>query len=336
MLLQVEDYKFVKKFILFAIKAALLITAATFGYKGFFHVMWEADWGPDAFDGAYQHALLRQYNALEAEREPEVIIYGASYVPFGIDGETMKASLGQEVQILGVEASFTVTSLNDFLKNSAIPGDTIVYMLGSANIPYEGPNSDFITMSIALESDKEKLFRYWERKDWDMEHMRNILLWRKLYTMIASKPVEVVRKGLSDKEQVYDIASFDERGMMTVLREGTLIPTEITPYDTLQFDDINLQAMDELNEFKMWCDENNISFYICYSPMIEGSLITSEEGIAKYHEDVVSYMDCEVLGRPEDYFLPIEDFYNHIYHLNTNGARAYSQILADKLLEIRE
>ena len=239
------------------------------------------------------------------------------------------------MQILGVEASYTVDTMTEILQETAIPGDTIVYMLGSSTLTYDHGGSDFITTSIALESDKEKLTNYWNRHLWDYGTLKNILLYRKLYTMFASKPVEAVRTKISDKEQVYDIASFDEKGMMTAVREGTLISTEVVPVEVLEFSNINLRALEILNEFKVWCDENDVTLYICYAPLIEGSVITDEDGIAKYHEDVVAYMDCEILGRPEDYFLPVEDFYNHIYHLNTDGAKAYSQILSEKILEAR-
>ena len=48
---------------------------------------------------------------------------------------------------------------------------------------------------------------------------------------------------------------------------------------------------------------------------------------------MTEYMRADILGVPQDYFLPVEQFYNHMAHLNSEGARAYSEILSEHLLE---
>ena len=323
------EYK-LKKFLTFILKFILVLGLTYGAYHLLFWFLWVADFGPDAYDGSYQRALLWQYEALaEEDREPEVIVFGSSYVPFGIDAETMSGILGQNVQTLGVEASLGIPVLVDILYDTAKPGDTIVYMLGKSNWSQE----DFFVISCALEENKELLQQYWDSRPGVLEGQRNKMLWRKLYTLLVGDLIETIRSAISDKKQVYSIDSFDVSGNMVGLREGTLISTDVGPSDTLCFEDMELETMDLLNEFSLWCEENDITFVIAYSMYIDGSLMETEEDLALYHRQMTDYMNADILGIPEDYFLPVEYFYNHVAHLNTEGAKVYSEILAEELLE---
>lgn len=319
-----------KKFVLFVVKFVMILGLAYGGYHLLFWFLWQSELCPNAYDQAYQRALLLQYQALSEEnRTPEVIVFGSSYVPFGIDTSVMEQRLGQPVQILGVEASIGIPFLVDVLYETAKPGDTIVYMLGKSN----WYNEDFMVISAALESDKELLNWYWNGKEDTLEGYRNKLIWRKLYALFAGGLVEKIRTDISEKEQVYSLASFDEKGNMTALREGNLIGTEVSPTDTLCFEDMELPTMDLLNDFSDWCEENDITFVIAYSMTIDGSLQETDEELMEYHRQMTEYMHADILGLPQDYFLPVEQFYNHMAHLNSEGARAYSEILSEHLME---
>lgn len=319
-----------KKFGLFILKFIIVLGLAYGAYYGLFWFLWQSEICPDAYDHAYQKALLLQYQALAEEgRDPEVIVFGSSYVPFGIDVSVMEEELDRPVQILGIEAGIGIPVLVDILYETAKPGDTIVYMLGKSN----WYNEDFMVISAALESDKERLTHYWGLREGTLDSYRNKMIWRKLYALFAGDLVEIVRSGISKNEQVYSLDSFDERGNMTALREGNLIGTEVSPTDTLCFEDMELETMDMLNEFALWCEERGITFVIAYSMTIDGSLIETEESLAQYHQQMTDYMWSDILGVPQDYFLPVEYFYNHTAHLNSEGAKQYSLILSEQIQE---
>lgn len=319
-----------KKFAIFILKFIFVLGLAFGAYYALFWFLWQSEICPDAYDHAYQKALLLQYQALaEESRDPEVIVFGSSYVPFGIDTSVMEEELDRPVQILGIEAGIGIPVLVDILYETAKPGDTIIYMLGKSN----WYNEDFMVISAALESDKERLTHYWSLREGTLDGYRNKMIWRKLYALFAGDLVEFVRSGISNNEQVYSLDSFDERGNMTALREGNLIGTEVSPTDTLCFEDMELETMDMLNEFALWCEEQNITFVIAYSMTIDGSLIETEEELALYHQQMTDYMNADILGIPQDYFLPVELFYNHTAHLNSEGAKQYSLILSEQIQE---
>lgn len=317
-----------KKIFLFIVKLILAMVLTIGAYQLTFWYLWDAQAGPDAYENAYQKALLLQYHALESEeRSPEVIVFGSSYVPFGIDTKVMEEELGRPVQILGVEASIGIPFLVDVLYDTAKPGDTIVYMLGKSN----WYNEDFMVISAALESDKTLLHQYWDSRDDTLLGYQNKMIWRKLYTLTCGRMIESIRSDISKKEQVYELSSFDENGNMIVNRQGTLISTDVSPSDTLNFSDMEVETLDMLNEFYDWCEDNDITFVIAYSMYIDGSLVETEESLAVYHEQMTDYMNADILLTPQDYFLPVDDFYNHSCHLNSEGARAYSAILGEAL-----
>ncbi|MDE6688197.1 MAG: hypothetical protein K2K17_12865, partial [Lachnospiraceae bacterium] len=189
-----------KKFGLFILKFIVVLGLAYGAYYALFWFLWQSEICPDAYDHAYQKALLLQYQALaEEDRDPEVIVFGSSYVPFGIDVTVMEEELDRPVQILGIEAGIGIPVLVDILYETAKPGDTIIYMLGKSN----WYNEDFMVISAALESDKERLTHYWSLREGTLDSYRNKMIWRKLYALFAGDLVEMVRSGISSNEQVY-------------------------------------------------------------------------------------------------------------------------------------
>ena len=317
-----------KTFIIFLLKFILLLVLAYGAWQLLFWFLWKSEIGPDAYDNAYQRALLRQIDAIKApNRDPEIIVFGSSYVPYGIDTKTMEEVLCEDkrtVQILGIEAAIGIPYLIDTLKESVKPGDMVVYILGESN----PEDTSIMSISAALEPDKEKLLTYWDSVGGVPE---TYLTWRKLYALTASGPIEAVRSRLSDKEQVYRADSFDDKGNMTVERIGTQISTDVSPEDTIRYEDLEEETMEALNEFSKWCRENDVEFVIAFSPTIEGSWVEDSLMFKTFNNNVRSYMDAPVIGNFQDYELPVEYFYNHPLHLNTEGAEKYSELLATKL-----
>jgi hypothetical protein len=317
-----------QNFIVFIIKMAVVLCAATAAYHLFFWFLWKSEAGPDAYGNSYQKALMLQEHALaEEDREPEIIVFGSSYVPFGIDTATVENITGQNCQILGIEAGIGIPILIEILYKDAKPGDTIVYMLGKSNWSGES----LITLSAAFEGDKDLLNWYWSSREGSVEQSKNMLIWRKMYALLWNKPVEAVRYAITHKEQVYSLNSFDEKGNMTALREGTQISTDVSASDHLTFEDMDLETMDQLNELATWCKDNDINFVIAYSMNIDGSVDATDEELLEYDRQMREYMKADILLTPQDYFLPVEDFFNHEAHLNTEGAIEYSTILANAL-----
>ena len=319
-----------KSFIIFIIRVCL-IGAVTYGaYWLLFWFLWISDACPNAYDNAYQHALLLQYNALEdSARENEVIVFGASYVPFGVDIQTMEEETGMPVQTLGVEADMGTRELIDILRKTAKKGDVICYILGMSNSYYE----EYTTISCAFESDKDKLLEYFDNRKTAQKYYRDTMIWRKMYAFIMGNAVEKVRSKISTKDQIYSLSSFDEKGNMNIIREGTTIDLESVPKEHLNFEDVDHMNMDVVNDFAKWCNENEITFVIGYGMLMDNAVESSEEEIKKYHNDATEYMDADILLTPSDYFMSGEYFYNHAYHLNTAGAKEYSHILGGAIKE---
>ncbi len=312
----------------FIIKLLGVCLASYALYTLLFWFLWEWEKGPDAYDDSYDRAFLRQIKAIkDKERDPEIIVFGSSCVAFAIDTQTLSEKTGMNAQILGVEASIGDDFLAGRLKKYAKKGDVLVYILGKAS----DRAADFITVSVAYEADKELLKEYWNEEKSGLKFYRRKLIWRKLYSMSVAGLVENVRSHLSNREQIYTISSFDEKGNMIAERTGNLMGDELNPDDTIVFEDLDADKLEGFNNFYAWCKENDIELYIAYQPYMEGSYTTTEEGLKEFDEKVDKLMDAPVLLSQKDYILPYGYFYNHPYHLNTEGAVVYSEILGEAL-----
>ncbi|MBR5420976.1 MAG: hypothetical protein IK115_07515 [Lachnospiraceae bacterium] len=329
-MLSSEKKNCIKGLLKLLIRGALLALLCYLGHCLLFDLLWLEPDAPIAYDISYEKGLLKQVHALQSKREDNVIIFGASYVSFGIDAAEMESILGQPVQTLGVEASMGIPVLIDLLKKTAQPGDTVIYMLGEANSSAE--NS--IAICAALESDKELLYSYIASRD-GLKDKRSNLIWRKLYALTIGKPVIRMEALLSKKKQVYSIDSFDERGNMVVDRPGPL-DTLVIPFEKLDMEDIELETMDKLNLFIDWCGANEVNFVVAYAPFMEESLDNSSEELDAFHEEISAYLHADFIDKPQDTLLPADRFYNHPSHLNSVGAKEYSHDLAERLKKYRE
>lgn len=317
-----------KKFLIFTIKLMAVIAATIGLYWLLYWFLWLCPYCPNAYDNAYQHALLLQYDALaDDDRDNELIVFGASYVPFGVDVDTLQKVTGMKAQTLGVEGSMGTRILVDILDDTVRPGDTVVYVMGKSYDYYE----EYTAVACSLESDKDKLKRYFDRRGITQKYYRDTMIWRKLYALFAGNLVEQVRLGISNKEQVYSLDSFDENGNMILLREGTLIDTIGLEEETLVFEDVDKKTMDVLNDFSKRCKKKDVRFVIVYGMLIDDTIRQSNEDTERYHRELSEYMEADIINKPQDGFMSAEYFYNHVYHLNTEGAKLYSTMIGEAI-----
>lgn len=318
----------IKKFILFVVKLALFLVVAFYAYQGLFWFLWQYDKGPVAYDKAYQHALYRQYQQIsDPNREPEIIFFGSSTCAFGIDVNAVKEVTGTNAQIFGMESAISPRFLTDELRLIAKPGDTIVCVFDGGDDGY----ADFITVCCAFEENKEFLDRFISNNGYFFELHKNSLIWRKLYSLSAGPLVDSVRSKFSKKDQVYNLASFDENGNMTIPRPECFLNDNVNPDVLLDFNDIAPELIDRYNDFNAWCIDNDIRFVIAYNMHPEGSLYNSDDEILEYHNKLSEALDAEIITYPTDGLLPPDNFYNSYYHLNSVGAREYSLRIARAL-----
>ena len=322
--------KQIKDYIIFIVKLLVVLTIAYGLYNLLFWYLWLWDKGPNAYDESYQRALLYQYDTIaDSEREPMIIFYGPSYVPYGIDADVISEYTGLRAQIFGTEVSVGDAFLTESLKNIAKEGDVLVYVLGPTGLYRE----DFMTVTASIEGDRELLMAYWQQNEGNVANLKSKLMWRKLYSLIMGNPVEYVRSKISTKEQAYSIYSFDDYGNMTLQRDGTRIDTNISPFDRVYFEDIDIARLDNCNEFASWCSENGITLLVTYQPFILGSLINDDDEITQYCNQISEYVNADVISSQQECLFPVEYFYNTIYHLNTEGAKAYSVVLGQALYD---
>lgn len=318
------------KFLKFIIKVAIVFLGAFGVYNILFWFLWEYDDGPNAYDEAYQRALLYQFEALgEEDRNPQVVVVGSSYVPFAIDSKVLSEITQMETQTLGIEASVGDIFLLEELKKNAVKGDIIVFVLGKAS----HLDDDFMTVSVALEGNRKLLREYWSDKSYFVNYFKSKLTWRKLYSLSMGKIVEGVRSKISTKEQAYSLASFDAKGNMISERDGNLLGGVPYNSDIISFDDLSLEKLDYINEYYQWCLDNEITLLISYQPYIDESCVNTAGEIEEFDKLVKEYIAAPVLLSQKDYMFPFEYFYNHIYHMNSKGAAEYSTILGNAVCD---
>lgn len=327
-----EFKKTIMTFTKLLLKGVLLFLLCLALRRIIFDILWLDPDFPDAYDLSYERALLRQVETLKEDRDPETIVFGASYVPFGIDVSEMETVLDQKTQILGVEAGMGIPVLIELAEKTVRTGDTLIYMLGTSNQSYEDP----IAICAALEPDKELLMSYMENRD-GLKNSRDALIWRKMYSLILGKPVIWFESKLARKKQIYTIDSFDDHGNMIADRPGPLPAMDgyNEAYEYLEMDDMDMNTLEKLNELKIWCDSNNVTMVIAYAPFLDVTIENDEETLNTFHEELSSVLHIDFINTVGDTLMEKKYFFNHPSHLNSEGARIYSHALAESLIRYR-
>lgn len=317
------------KFPLFIIKMLLIIAFITGAFKLTFWFLWEYDNGPMAYDKSYQHALYLQNKQISnPDRDNEIIFFGSSTCAFGIDVDAVKEITGKDAQIFAIETAVAPDFLTWQLMRTAKAGDTVCYIFDKDT----GAKADFITICCAFEEDKEFLKEYFNKDGYSYSLHKTTLIWRKLYALTAGPLVEKVRTKISSKDQVYSLSSFDENGNMNLNRDVCLIDKNVDSVMTLDIDELDPKLIKVLNEFNSYCKENDINFVIAFNMNPIGIYIEDDEEMNDYYNELQKLIDAPIITKVQDGLLPVDDFFNSHYHLNSNGAKEYSSRIARAML----
>lgn len=94
------------------------------------------------------------------------------------------------------------------------------------------------------------------------------------------------------------------------------------------------KSIDYLEEFKKYCQLNNIDLWITYP----STLAFSEYSKISYLKELEGYLtnNYQVIGNPARYFVPKEAIFNSVYHVNESGQKLRTKEMIKELSLIIE
>ena len=278
------------------------------------------------YDDNYQKGFVYQYRRLQnaSPDEKKIVVFGGSYLSFGLDTKYMEELTGLPTYELGVQSNMGMCYSIELLKDYINAGDIVVF-------PFEDFEKDDYGMDliyITIESESDMMI------DFFRNHPKELLeAWpRGIYRRVAG-----LFRNTSDP--YYTAEGFDPEYVYYSLDR----PKPVMTRDELLKDgpagyaytmkDVDPTCIEILNELNSFCNEQGAQLLITYSPMCEQSVYTDAKGRQEYMTELESVIDAPIICRLEDCFYDADLIFNGNKHLNNEGMKIYTEDLSDMLKE---
>ena len=284
---------------------------------------------PDPYTTAYQRAIVRQYDHFRAIEGNKMVFIGNSSLSFGFDLNLMEDLSEKPCAILGNHAGMGLTYFLEMSKENLQRGDVVVVEYSDSALKNMG--TQLLFSGIGQRAD---MYRYFPLKHW-----KNVFLEYPTYT---KKTMNYMLAGGMESSGSYSIASYDERGNMSLYREACNIPSPYTEevaktYQWATFDTAySTESVENLNAYTAWCHARGIQVYVIGGVYLDEAVRSTEEEIEKSDQALAALLDAPLITNTSDYIFTRDYIYNAIMHCNTLGAQRRTTQIHEDLMSYSE
>ncbi|MBO5938467.1 MAG: hypothetical protein J6Q82_03095 [Clostridia bacterium] len=288
-------------------------------------VLW-VDLTDDPYAKTYLGAFEEKYARLYGSEQKKIIFIGGSSLPFGLRSDLIEQELGGEYEVInfGLYATLGTKFMMDMAKDAISEGD-IVILAPELNTQtyslYFNPEAvlqatgDRLTMNFRLPIEDQlsvtySYFRYgFERIGFSL------------------------KDNAPDPIGVYRADSLNEWGDIAVELPNNIMNNGYDSNLEIYLDErlFDEEFFDYVNDYVADVEKKGAKIYFNYSPANVLSLKTSKAQRAEFEQALSERLDCPLLGTIEDYVIDERYFYDTNFHLNSDGAVYFSDLLVRSL-----
>ncbi len=282
------------------------------------------------FSDSYQRGFNYQYNALKrADDSPKIIVLGGSYMTFATDSSLLSNLSGMPSYTLGIHSGMGMCYILETAERFLNKDDIIVFSFN----PFTKNDYGMDLIYLCFENDKDLFFDFLKKHPYTVIKTMSPSIYTKLFNGISN----YVKYNILKKEKKITIYSADAFDM----KSGNLIYSrpeisEDIPGEELiarikyEISEIDCSCIDVLNSFNDLCEQYGAKMFITFSPVYEGSIVSSEEDIKRYERYLKERLKAPIISTIHDNLMPESFLYNAATHMNEKGAKAYTtQIVKD-------
>jgi len=297
-----------------AYKKYVLFILCTFFSLYFLSVLWlfTGYYSPQK-DTLWIDSLYQKKEAFARSiKGPKIVIVAGSSGLFGISAAQIEAHFKAPTVNLCTHAGLRDYYLNR-AKKSINSGDLVIFAPEYAqylfNIPMSRIKADYII-------------------NFDKPGFKNLPLNEKLYILKSyAHPrviVEAKIKEFENKNPARKNVGYNARNLNRNGDETSNIGTKeifIEPISINRGFGANEYGMIKISEFLDWCNKEGVKVIVTWPGMLPFKESPRNFNI-KFIDSLIAFLSnsgIEVLGKPEDFFVPRNYLFDTIYHLNTDG-----------------
>ena len=269
--------------------------------------------------GSFQATLLDKTERLRSIGEPKIILIGNSNLAFGVDSQRIQEALGMPVVNMGLHGGLGNAFLENMGKLGVSEGDIVVVC--HSNYDDDGTIPDPALAWITVEMHPE----FWKlipaKAIPQMMKAYPSYLYSSAVRFLTGSPKNVPETGAS-----YSRAGFNAFGDVCVRGEDSFVFTE----GSVAVPQVGEETAARLNALNHYILSRGATMVVAGYPIGSGEFTPAEAEFDAFEAQLREALDCPVISRFADYFIPYSCFYDTVFHLNDEGVKLRTgQLIAD-------
>ncbi len=280
----------------------------------------------DPYAKTYLGAFEDKYARLYGAEKQKIIFIGGSSLPFGLRSDLIEQELGGDYDVInfGLYATLGTKFMMDMAKDAISQGDLVIlapelnpqtyslYFNPEAVLQATG---DRPTMNFRLPVKDQLTVTY-------------------SYFRYAFERIEFsVKDNAPDPIGVYRADSLNEWGDIAVELPNNIMNNGYDSNMEIVLDEslLDEEFFDYVNDYVADVEKLGAEIYFNYSPANILAVKSSKAQRAAFETALGEKLDCDLLGTVEDYMIDERYFYDTNFHLNSDGAVYFSDLLVRSL-----
>ena len=269
--------------------------------------------------GSFQAALLDKTERLQSIGEPKIILIGNSNLAFGVDSEKIQEALGMPVVNMGLHGGLGNAFLENMVKLDISEGDIVVVCHSDYDDDGTIPDPALAWITVEMHPEFWKLIP--AKAIPGMLKAYPSYLYSSAVRFLTGSPKNIPETGTS-----YSRAGFNAFGDVCVRGEDSFVFTE----DSVVVPQVGEETAARLNALNRYILSRGATMVVAGYPIGSGEFTPAEAEFDAFEAQLREALDCPVISRFADYFLPYSCFYDTVFHLNDEGVKLRTgQLIAD-------
>ncbi len=269
--------------------------------------------------GSFQAALLDKTERLRSIGEPKIILIGNSNLAFGVDSEKIQEALGMPVVNMGLHGGLGNAFLENMGKLDIREGDIVVVCHSDYDDDGTIPDPALAWITVEMHPEFWKLIP--AKAIPQMLKVYPGYLYSSAVRFLTGSPKNVPETGTS-----YSRAGFNAFGDVCVRGEDSFVFTE----GSVVVPQVGEETAARLNELNRYILSQGANLVVAGYPIGSGEFTPAEAEFDAFEAQLREALDCPVISRFADYYLPYSCFYDTVFHLNDEGVKLRTgQLIAD-------
>lgn len=281
-------------------------------------------------------AVINDKKRLLAEQpSPRIILVGGSNLMFGIDSAEIERETGYHPVNMGLNVGDGL----DFMLNNVTPwlktGDVVVISPEYENFGdlFDG-QGDFLYTEV--EHRPSIISSFTARNYLELLNKGHIIAGNILRYTLEGRGY-TIREAIKNAGHPYRRDAFNQYGDIDRRLHKTTLRSDsyaiVVPLDVQFISTKVTRVINRLNEFGEECRRRGVQVFYSFPPIPPGMLEKLGPEIRAIAAELQRRLQFKLLDTPEEEIFPLEEFYDSVYHLTTDGSEKRTRQLVRKLLE---